>query len=114
MLTDARFETVSIVPNTNHHSQRDIDSVVHGDDFVADGQLGHIEQVLEISMEFKRVGRIWPGRSSTGKMLERVVNWSGDGFTWETDPKWTEKLFNMLNLRERRWRQGHWERSSFR
>ena len=35
VLTDARFETVSIVPNTCHHPQRDIDTVVHGDDFVA-------------------------------------------------------------------------------
>ena len=32
---------VSIVPNTYHHPQRDIDTVMHGDDFVAvaeDGQ----------------------------------------------------------------------------
>ena len=33
VLTDARFETVSIVPNTNFHQQRDIDTVVRGDDF---------------------------------------------------------------------------------
>ena len=68
MLTDARFETVSIVPNTYHHRQRDIDTVVHGDDFVAvasDWQLDHFEQVLENSMEMKRVGRIGPSRSST-------------------------------------------------
>ena len=51
-------------------------------------------------MEIKRVGRIGPGRSSTGKVLKRVVNWSGDGFTWEADPKLTEKLINMLDLRE--------------
>ena len=84
VLTDARFETVSIVPNTYHHPQRDIDTVVHGDDFVAvaeDGQLDHLEQVLENPMEIKRVGRIGHGRSGTGKVLKRVVNWSGDGFT---------------------------------
>ena len=103
VLTDARFETVSIVPNTYHHPQRHIGTVVHGDDFVAvaeDGQLDHFEQVLENSMEIKRVGRIGPGRSSTGKVLKRVVHWSGDGFTWEEDPKLTEKLLNVLNLRE--------------
>ena len=90
LLTDARFETVSIVPNTYHHPLREIDTVVHGDDFVAvaeDGQLDHFEQVLENSMEIKRV------------VLKRVVNWSGDGLTWEADPKLTEKLLNMLNLR---------------
>ena len=33
-------------------------------------------------------------------MLKRVVNWSGDGFTLEADPKLTEELINILNLRE--------------
>ena len=77
---------MSVVPNTHHHHhpQRDIDTVVHGDDFVAvaeDGQLDHFEQVLENSIEIKRVRRIGPGR-------------------WEADPKLTEKLNNMPNLRE--------------
>ena len=101
VLTDALFETVSIVPNTYHHPQRDIDPVVHGDDFVAvaeDGQLDHFEQVLENSVGIKRVGRIGPCRSSTGSVLKRVVNWNGDGFTWEADPQLTETLLNMLNL----------------
>ena len=38
-------------------------------------------------MEIKRVGRIGPGRSSTGRVLKRVVNWSGDGFSWKADLK---------------------------
>ena len=59
-----------------------------------------LEQVLENSIEIKRVGRIGPGRSCTGRVLKRVVNWSGDGFTWQVDRKLTEKLLNMLNLRE--------------
>ena len=46
----------------------------------------------------KRVGRIGPGRSSTGKVLKRVVHWSGNGFNWEADPRLMEKLINMLNL----------------
>ena len=74
---------------------------MHGDDFVAvseDGQSDHFEQVLENAMEIKRPGRIGPGRSSAGKVLKRVVNWNGDGFTWEAIPRLTEKLINMLNL----------------
>ena len=50
------------------HRERDVDPAVHGDDFVAvaeDGQLDHFEQVLENSMEVKRVGRIGAGSSST-------------------------------------------------
>ena len=70
VLTNAQFETVSIVPNTYHHAQRDIDTVVHGDDFVAvaeDGQLDHLKQVLENGDQASREG--------------------GDGFTWEADPR---------------------------
>ena len=72
VLTDARFETVSIVPNTYHHPQRNIDTVVHGDDFVTvaeDGQLDHFEQVLVNSIEIKRVGR---ALSFKGKVLKCV------------------------------------------
>ena len=56
VMREAHFEAVSIVPNTYHHSQRDIDTVVHRDDFVAvaeDGQLDHLEQVLENSLAIK-------------------------------------------------------------
>ena len=56
VMREAHFEAVSVVPNTYHLLQRDIDTVVHGDDFVAvaeDGQLDHFEQVLENSMEIK-------------------------------------------------------------
>ena len=49
-------------------------------------------------MEIKRVGRIGSGRSSTGKVLKRVVHWSGDGFTWEAYPRLIEKLITLLNL----------------
>ena len=119
VLTNAQFETVSIVPNTYHHPQRDIDTVVHGDDFVAvaeDGQLDHFEQVLENSMEIKRGGRIGRGRSSTGKVLKRVVHWSGDGSAWKADPRLIEKLIIMLNLSGGKsvdpWRQRHRERRS--
>ena len=92
---------ITIIPNTNHHPQRDIDTVVHGDDFVAvveDDQLDHFEKVLENSMEIKRVGRLGPGRSSAGRVLKRVVGWTGDGFTWEPDPKLSEELLKLLNL----------------
>ena len=46
-MTNAQFETVSIVPNTYHHPQRDIDTVVHEDAVAENGQLDHFEQVLE-------------------------------------------------------------------
>ena len=63
VMREANFEAVTSVPNTYHHPQRDTDTVVHGDDFVAvaeDGHLDHFEQVLQNSIENKRVGRIGP------------------------------------------------------
>ena len=82
-------------------------------------QMDHFEQVLEHLMGIKRVGRFGPGRPSTGKVLKRVVNWSGDGSTWEADPKLTEKSCSTCwtwgKEKERRpWRQGHRERWSWR
>ena len=68
---------VTIVP-TRTITLRDIDTVVHGDDYVAvaeDGHLNFLERVLENSMEIKRVGRIGPWRSSAGEVFKRVVSW---------------------------------------
>ena len=87
---------------------REILTLVHGDVFVAvaeDDHVNFLERVLENSIEIKRVGRIGPGRSSAGKVLKRVVSWTGDGFTWEADPRLLGKLMKVLNRRE-----GHWER----
>ena len=39
-----------------------------------------------------------PVTQALAKMLKRVVSWSGDGFTWEADPRLMEELINMLNL----------------
>ena len=33
-------------------------------------------------------------------MLKRVVSWTGDGFTWEADPRLSGKLLKLLNLTE--------------
>ena len=83
---------------------RDIDTVVHGDDFVAvaeDDHLNFLERVLENSMEIKRVGEDW---GPDARVLERCSNVSsvgtGDGFTWEADPRLLRKLLRLLNLTE--------------
>ena len=91
---------------------------MHGDDFVAvaeDEHLNFLERVLENSMEIKRVGRIGPGRSSTGKVLKRVVSWTGDGFTWEAGPETVGKVAETAELDRRKGSnssrcKGRWER----
>ena len=77
ILKDAQFEAVAIV--TCHHPQRDIDTVVHGDDFVAvaeDDHLNFLERVLENSMEIKQVRRIGPGLECwKGAQTCRQLDW---------------------------------------
>ena len=70
-----------------HHPQRDIDTVVHGDDFVAvaeDGQLDHFEQVLVNSMEIKRV-RSLKQRQSAQACCELERRWRHLGGGSEVD-----------------------------
>ena len=52
VLTNAQFETVSIFRNTLNHPQRDIDTVVHGDDFVAVAEDGQLDHFFSSSREF--------------------------------------------------------------
>ena len=77
VLTNAQIETVSIVLITYHHPQRDIDTVVHGDDFVAvaeDGQLDHFEQVLSRipwrSSKCSSVSSTGAATDSTGRRIQ--------------------------------------------
>ena len=120
VLTDAQFEAVTVVPNTNHHPQRDIDTVVHGDDIVAvaeDDHLNFLERVLENSMEIKRVGKFGHGRSSAGKGAQtyRQLDWRWIhlGGRPETVGKVAETAEPDRKERsDSSRREGHWERRS--
>ena len=65
VLKNTHFETVSIVLNTYHHPQRYIDSVVHGDDFVAVAEDGS----WITSSKFSRI----PWRSSESGVSDPVA-----------------------------------------
>ena len=68
VLKDARFEAVAIVPNLFHHPQKNNDTVVHGDDFVAVTEKGNW---ITSNMS----------RDCSGDQARRV-DWIDDGFTW--------------------------------
>ena len=88
VLKDAQFEAVTIVPNTYHHPQTLT--------LLCTGTTLLLLQRMITCIFLK--GRIGPGRSSAGKVLKRVVSWTGDGFTWEADPRLLGKLLKLLNL----------------
>jgi len=101
ILEAAGYLRLQVIPNAYNHPQRDVDVVVHGDDFMADGedhQLDVLEQTLENAIELKRVGRVGPGRQAIGHMLKRTIRWGPEGFSWEADPSLVDKLLQMLGL----------------
>ena len=64
-LTKAGLSPLALVPNAYYHAQRDIECVVHGDNFMAGGedrQLDFLEKTLADNLELQRVGRVGPGR----------------------------------------------------
>ena len=99
VLKDAQFEAVTIVPNTYYHPQRDIDTVVHGDDFVAvaeDDHLNFLERVLENSMDIKRVGKIGPD----ARVLERCSNVSSVGLAMDSPGRQTQDCWKVAETAE--------------
>ena len=92
VLKDAQFEAVTIVPNTYNHPQRDIDTVVHGDDFVAvaeDDHLNLFETVLEFSIgdqasreDWSQALERWKGAQTCRQLKWRWTHLGGN--CWES------------------------------
>ena len=93
VLKDAQFEAVTIVPNTYNHPQRDIDTVVHGDDFVVvvaeDDHLNLFERVLEFSIgdqasreDWSQALERWKGAQTCRQLEWRWIHLGGN--CWES------------------------------
>ena len=117
VLTDARFETVSIVPNTYHHPQRDIDTVVHGDGFVAVAEDGQLE-LRASSREFNgnqasREDRAWSLKHRKSAQACRQLEWGW--LDLQGGSEVDGEAYQHAELEGRKgsddhWRQGHRER----
>ena len=81
-------------------SSRDLDMVVHGDDFIVAGcgdDLDWLSQELNEKLELVHKARLGPGYDNDATVLNRVV-YNDSGLTWEADPRHAELAVAELGL----------------
>ena len=90
--TDIGWLSPSNCPCAFGHSTRDLDMVVHGDDFVAGDvdDLDRLSQKLNEKLELVHNARLGPGFDGEATELNRCVTYSDSGLTWEADPRHAE------------------------
>jgi hypothetical protein len=88
------------------HTGRNIDIVVHGDDFTILGTSWDIQWVhdrLAAKYELKLRGVLGsplnPGSTSEISVLNRIVRWGGSGIEYEADPRHAEIIISELGLK---------------
>ena len=87
------------------HSTRDLDTVVHGDDFIVAGDGDDLDwpsQKLNGKLELVQKARLAPGYESEATLLNRCVTYSDSGPTWEADPRHAELAVAELGLQSAR------------
>ena len=83
------------------HESRDLQCVVHGDDFSFCGcedDLKWVTAQMETSFMIKVVGQFGPDAHDLQeiRILNRILKWSGTGITYEADPRNAELLARDL------------------
>jgi len=86
------------------HCQRDIQCVVHGDDFVfggVDHDLSWVQARMQESFLIKVVGKLGDGPKDDRevRVLNRVVRWTSEGIIYEADPRHAELLVRDLEAK---------------
>ena len=79
----------------------DVSLAVHGDDMLGEGEpdsLDNIDAVLDEKAEHKKVARIGPEASVSGKILNKQITWSEAGFTYEANPKHAARMVDEMKL----------------
>ena len=80
-----------------HHSERELYSTIHGDDFTTTSSkvnLDWFEAALAEYYELTKGGRLGPGSgdSKVGVILNRIIRWTEAGVEYEADPRQVERL----------------------
>ena len=88
------------------HPERDIKTLVHGDDYVSSGtpeSMDWLEKELTKAYEIKtqKVGKC-DGYKGEGKVLNRILRVTEDGWEMEADPRHAELVVEQLGLSEDR------------
>ena len=87
--TDIGLLSSSNCPCAFGHAPRDLEMVVHGDDFVIAGSgddLDWLSHKLNEKLELVQMARMGPGHDREATVLNRCVSHSDSGLTWEADP----------------------------
>ena len=84
------------------HALRDLQCVVHGDDFTfcgCEADLQWATQQMETSFMIKIVGRLGPDAHDLQeiRILNRILRWTATGITYEADPRHAELLARDLD-----------------
>ena len=93
-------------PSVFWHPTRDVSTIVHGDDYVSSGfdaDLVWMEEELGKAYEIKtqKFG-LAKGWERQGKVLNRIVTCTDDGWTIEADPRHAELIVEQLGVTEAR------------
>ena len=104
-LEDAGFRAGQATVVAFYHELRDIRIVVHGDDFVIEGQESDLEWVrgvLAAKYLMKVRGILGPDArdKKTIDILGRVVEWRADELWWEADPRHVERILETMGLKD--------------
>ncbi len=97
------FRQGDACPNVFYHSDKQIATSVHGDDFVSSGPataLDWLENAVAEKYEITVEPRMGPGPDDAkeGRMLNRIVRWCEDRITYEADPRQIERLITECGL----------------
>ena len=104
-LTSIGFKRGQAFPSLYHHKERNIYTLVHGDDYVSVGDKGELrwlKQQLESTFEIKTdlLGRDDQELKTSGKILNRLIRVDKDGWKLEADPRHAELLIEALGVGE--------------
>ena len=91
-------------PSVFHHPERQIMTLVHGDDYVSAGEQGDLDWLeLELQKAYEiQTQKIGPGKDQDreGKVLNRIVRFTSDGWEYEADPRHAELIMEQLGVSE--------------
>ena len=91
------------------HASRDLDMVVHGDDFIIAGpadDFDWLSQKLNEKLVIVQRTRLGPAYFSEATVFNRCVSYSDSGWTWEADARRAELAVAGLGLQSARPRTG--------
>ena len=93
-------------PCLYYHKDKDLLTLVHGDDFLSTGApevLKWLEKILgdALTVKTKLLGPLkMPGAKQQIMFLNRVLTWDNTGIRYELDPRHAEMVIRELNLQE--------------